>query len=227
VRVTVFGLSRSSRRAPARFREGRFAHFLRDLPRQALWVIAVALNLSLIPNLGKGQVRDDIWPFHSPTPAGYSVVLLQPSRTELALFGLIECPQMEGVQRVARGMNASLISAEGLPVKEFPRQLSFRVTATLRKILQEEPSETVSTDYDPREFLLKLGFKLKIYHGLDRRSIFPQSVKNLGMPGDLPYDERIFRVNFDLENVPVTDRLVLEILSPHDEVLAHFTFGLL
>lgn len=155
------------------------------------------------------------------------MVRLQPSHADVSFLGLIECPQMEGAQRVSQGVNASLVSAEGLPIKRFPRQLSFRVTATLRKTLLDGPTETVTTSYDPRAFLLKLRFKLKIYHGLERREVFPRSVKNLGMPVDLSYDERIFRVSFDLDNVPVSDRLVLVILSPRNEVLTHFTFGLL
>lgn len=186
----------------------------------------MVLNLTPL-SFGQGQTSDGLWPFHSPAPAGYSVLLLKPSHAEVSLLGLIECPQMEGVQRVSQGMNASLISAEGLPVKRFPRQLSFRVTATLRKTLLDGPTDAITTSYDPRSFILKLKFKLKIYHGLERREIFPRSVKNLGMPGDVPYDERVFRVNFDLDNVPVTDRLVLVILSPSNEVLTHFTFGLL
>lgn len=226
-RVTVFGVSRRSRRAPARTSNEIFPQLVRGLPRWALWTTALALNLILTGSLGTGQERDDVWPFHSPAPAGYTVVLLQPSHAEVSFLGLIECPQMEGVQRVSDGMRASLISPEGLPVRKFPRQISFRLTATLRKTLLDSPSEAVLTHEDPRQFLLKLRFKLKIYHGLDRRSIFPQSVKMLGMPADLPYDERIYRVNFALDNVPVSDRLVLEILSPHNEVLTHFTFGLL
>jgi hypothetical protein len=190
---------------------------------------AVCLGIALIltPVFGKPQGPQSGGPFHSPMPAGYSVVLLQPWRAELSILGMVECPAIEGAQKVSEGVRAFLISADGAPVKHYPREFSFRITATLRKTLLDGPSESLATSYDPRQFLLKLRFKLKVYHGLERRDIFPQSVTMIGMPGDVPYDERVFRVNFDVENIPVADRLVLDILSPENERVTHFTFGLL
>jgi hypothetical protein len=41
------------------------------------------------------------------------------------------------------------------------------------------------------------------------------------------YDERIFRVNFDIGNRPVTDRLVLEVYSPDGKQIGRFPFLLL
>lgn len=155
------------------------------------------------------------------------MILLTPSKAEVSILGLVECPEIEGAQRVSQGIKAFLISSNGVPLKHYPREFSFRITATMRKTLLDSPSQTVATKYDPRQFLMKLRFKLKIYHGLQRRAVFPRSVKMIGMPGDVPYDERVFRVNFDVEDLPVTDRIVLEILSPEDELLTHFTFGLL
>ena len=186
-----------------------------------------AAFLILLQATGNTQSAEGDFPFHSPLPAGYIVVLLQPSRAQVSILGLVECPEMEGAQRVSQGVKAFLISPEGIPLKHSPRELSFRVTATLRKTLLDGPTETVATRYNPQQFLLKLGFKLKIYHGLERRDVFPRSIKMIGMPGDVPYDERVFRVNFDIPNVPLTDRLMLEIVSPENELLTHFTFGLL
>jgi hypothetical protein len=47
-------------------------------------------------------------------------------------------------------------------------------------------------------------------------------VKLVGMPMDVPYDERIYRVSFDLGEVPLADRIVLEVLSPREERLTRF-----
>jgi hypothetical protein len=57
------------------------------------------------------------------------------------------------------------------------------------------------------------------------REIVPQSVEMIGMPADVPYDERVYRINVNAGNLPITDRLVVEIFSPHGELLTHFPFS--
>jgi hypothetical protein len=188
--------------------------------------ITVALILTLAP-VARSQNLQNGFAFHSPAPAGYSVVVLQPSRTEVSILGLVECPEFDGAKKVSEGIQAFLLSADGAAMKHYPREFSFRVTATLRKTLLDGPSETLFSRYDPQQFLLKLGFKLRIYHGLERRDIFPRSVKMIGMPADVPYDERVYRVIFDVDDLPVSDRMVLEILSPENHRLTHFSFGVL
>jgi hypothetical protein len=160
-------------------------------------------------------------------PAGYTVVRLLPSGANVSFLGLIECSEMEGAQQISEGLNSKVLDAHGVPLRAFPRHVSFRVTATLRKTLIDPPLDTVSINDPPAEFLLKLGFRLMVYHGLERHELAPESVKMIGVPADVPYDERVFRVSFDLNNLPVTDRLVLDVLSPEDETITHFSFGLL
>jgi hypothetical protein len=142
-------------------------------------------------------------------------------------LGLIECPEVEGARHLSEGLNSKVLTADGVPLKHFPRHFSFRVTVSLRKTVLDGPSDTLMTTEDPQQFLLKLGFKLKVYHGLETYEIDPQSVKMIGVPADIPYDERIFRVSFEVENLPVSDRVVLLVLSPEEEQLTHFSFALL
>jgi hypothetical protein len=165
--------------------------------------------------------------FHSAMPAGYTVVRLQPSGANVSFLGLIECSEMEGAQQVSQGLTAKVLDSHGVPLRTFPRKVSFRVTATLRKTLIDPPLDSVTIGDTPAQFLLGLGFRLKVYHGLERRELAPESVEMIGVPADVPYDERVFRVSFDLKNLPVTDRLVLEVISPEEETITHFTFGLL
>ena len=165
--------------------------------------------------------------FHSATPAGYDVILLQPSGDTLSLMGLIECPELEGMQHVSTGANAKLISAAGETVHAFPQRFSFRVTASLRKILLEGPVASFNFPHDPHQLLLQLKFRIRAYHGLESREIVPESVEMIGMPADVPYDERVYRVHMNVGNLPVSDRLVIEILSPQGERLTHFPFALL
>ena len=163
----------------------------------------------------------------SNLPAGYDVLVLKPSKATLSLIGLIECPELEGAQHVAEGSHRRLVSADGTTVKQFPQRFRFRITASLRKIFIEGPGASVDVAGDPHELLLKLKFRVRAYQGLESREIVPQSIEMIGMPADVPSDERVYRINIDTGNLPITDRMVVEILSPQGELLTHFPFILL
>jgi len=164
---------------------------------------------------------------HSAMPAGYDVIVLQPSKANLSLIGLIECPELEGAQRVAEGSHKRLVSADGETIKEFPERFSFRITASLRKVFLDAPASSADVPDDPQELLLHLKFRIRAYNGLEVREIEPQSIEMIGMPADVPYDERVYRINVNAGSLPITDRLVVEILSPQGELLTHFPFSLL
>jgi hypothetical protein len=59
---------------------------------------------------------------------------------------------------------------------------------------------------------------------LEVREVTPQSIEMIGMPADLPYDERVYRININAGNLPITDRMVVEIFSPEGKLLTHFPF---
>ena len=190
------------------------------------WLQAGMLASVMAAAAGAGQLETGPG-FHSAMPAGYVVVRLEPSGANVAVLGLIECPEVEGARHVSEGLNSKIVAADGVPLKHFPRHFSFRVTVSLRKTLLDGPSDKVMTADDPQQFLLKVGFKLKVYHGLQMHEVVPQSVKMIGVPADVPSDERVFRVSFEVENLPLSDRVVLLVLTPQEEPLTHFSFGLL
>ena len=161
----------------------------------------------------------------STMPAGYDVMVLKPSKAILSLIGLIECPELEGAQHVAEGVHRKLISSDGGTIKEFPQRFSFRITASLRKVFLDGPVTSVVISDDPQELLLNLKFRIRAYNGLEVREIVPQSVEMIGVPADVPYDERVYRINVNAGRLPITDRLVVEIFSPHGELLTHFPFS--
>jgi hypothetical protein len=188
---------------------------------------AGAVLLSVLWAAG-GTARSRIGPgLHGAMPAGYKVITLKPSGATLSLIGLIECPELEGAQQFSQGLNATIVSAQGVTLRQFPQTFSFRVTASLRKTLIESPDETFVTREDPQQFLMKLWFRLKAYDGLEMHEVQPQAVTMIGVPADIPYDERVYRLAFDVGKVPVTDRFVLEVLSPEGEPLTHFSLALL
>ena len=164
---------------------------------------------------------------HSAMPAGYDVMVLKPSGVNLSLMGLIECPELEGAQHVAEGSKRRLVSANGDTITEFPQHFSFRITASLRKLVIDGPVASVNVPDDPQELLLKLKFRIRAYSGLQSREIVPETIEMIGMPADVPYDERIYRINVNAGSIAITDRLVIEILSPEGERLTHFPFSLL
>jgi len=165
--------------------------------------------------------------FHSAMPLGYTVIKLKPSGAVVSILSLVECPEIEGAQQLSEGLRATVVSPEGVPLKKFPRIVSFRITISLRKTILDPPESSVETEETPQQFLLKMGFRLKIYNGLHVREVQPTSVSNIGVPATIAYDERVFRVTFDVGDAPVTERLILEALSPQGEMFTHFAFKLL
>ena len=172
--------------------------------------------------------QKDLATLRAATPAGTEVILLKPSGAVVTVLGLAECPEIAGAQQVDQGLQARVVSADGEQLKRFPRHFSFRVTASLRKTLLEEPGSVLQTKEEPALMLVKLKFRLKAYDGLHMRVIDPDSTAMIGVPADIPYDERIYRVTFDLpQDEPVTERFVLEVISPQGDRLARLHFSLL
>ena len=191
------------------------------IARNGLLAIITAFGLAAFAASGqKGGAG-----MHSTMPAGYDVVVLKPAGANLSLMGLIECPELEGAQRVSKGFHEKLVSAEGGTISHFPQRFSFRITASLRRIIMEGPATSVNVGSEPHQLLLNLKFRIRAYHGLEVRELVPESVEMIGMPADVPYDERIYRINLSNVDLPITDRLVVEIFSPHGELLTHFPFS--
>jgi hypothetical protein len=184
----------------------------------------VLLGLGLVAVAGT-QPGADGNHMHGSIPAGYDVVVLKPSGASLSLMGLVECPELEGAQHVSEGLHRRLVSAEGHAINKFPQRFSFRVTASLRKLVLDTPGAAAHVMVDPHELLLKLKFRIRAYHGLEVHQIVPESVEMIGVPADVPYDERVYRITLNNLRLAITDRLVVEILSPQGEVLTHFPFS--
>jgi hypothetical protein len=160
-------------------------------------------------------------------PVGYHVIRLQPSGAVISLLGLVECAEIKGARQESQGLDARIVLANGTRLHRFPRHFSFRITASLRRTVLDPPSSSVNYSQDPGNLLLGLRFKLRDYEALVSKELKPESVSMIGVPADIPYDERVFRINFDIGDRPVTDRFVLEIYSPEGEQLGRFCFELL
>src|SRR5215470_13486972 len=94
------------------------------------------LLLSSVLGAGVFSLSASSWQtpiFHANTPAGYDVLLIEPSGATISFLGLIECPDLEGAQQVSHGTHAKIVNADGKTLVHFPSHFSFRITASLRK----------------------------------------------------------------------------------------------
>lgn len=189
--------------------------------------IAFLLVLVILAAPGWPAASPELAPMRSMIPAGYEIVRLQPSGAVVSLLGLVECPEIEGAQHVSEGLQSRIQRPDGAELRHFPRHFSFRITASLRKTVIDPPSSSLNFSQDPEEFLLGLKFRLRAYDALVAKELSPESVTMIGVPADIPYDERVFRVNFDVGDRAVTDRFVLEVYSATGERVGRFSFELL
>jgi hypothetical protein len=165
--------------------------------------------------------------YHSVVPLGQDAILLEPGNHALFFLASAESIDFEGWRQIYNENRTSLLAADGHPVEHYPRFVDFRITASARRhvlpglqpLLVDCESQCIQTVND---YLLHLQFRVKIFRALHFRELAPKIVEIIGMPPDVPCDERIFRVSFDLGEVPVADRIVLEVLSPAGDRLTRF-----
>jgi hypothetical protein len=163
--------------------------------------------------------------FHSVVPLGVDALQLEPAKKTVYLLASAESPAFEGMKRLDDGNEVTVTAADGETVSFFPQTVDFRITASAKK------KKFNDSDVEPypvqagqavNDYLLNLKFRLKIFHGIDMRVIEPSEVKLIGVPGDVPYNERVYRASFSIGKVPVEDRMMLEILAPSGERISKF-----
>ncbi len=165
--------------------------------------------------------------FHAAVPLGVEGFLLKPANRRFYLFALAQNPAFEGMYQARQDGHRVLLDSAGHRVSFYPGTVDFRVTATgwdetLINIGQFPVKAKVGLD----DFLLHLRFRLKIFRALQTRSVYPSRVEVIGMPADIPYDERIYGLTFQLGEVPISDRVVLEILTPNGQRIYKFHLDL-
>ncbi len=178
----------------------------------------------------KAALPSPLWEyeFHSVMPLGSEMILLDGYKGSVLLMATAVSPELDGWHRVNQGGSRFLYAGDGRRVYTYPGRVRFRVTASAL--------DRVPVNYDPlavksptplNDLLLGLQFRIKIFHGLHVREVAPADIHMIGVPADISYKERIFRISFQLPSVPVQDRMVLEVLSPQGERLARFHFELM
>jgi hypothetical protein len=161
-------------------------------------------------------------------PLGIESFRLQPAGREFYLLASVENPAFDGLYRsVDREGHVHLFDASDKAVTLYPARLQFRLTASTReKLVEDRPFDT-QAKLPVGDLLRQLHFRVKVFHALEYRYIKPALVEDLGVPADVPYDERIYRIGFDLGQIPIEDRVVMEVFSPTGERLCKFHVDLL
>jgi hypothetical protein len=173
------------------------------------------------------QIRGTPISINGRVPLGIESFRLQPANQDFYLMASAENPTFIGLRRVTEHEKDRLVGRDGKSVSSYPERVQFRLTASAReKMIEDHPFGTHS-QLPLDELLVKLRFRLKIFHGLDYRYIEPAFVDDVGMPRNLPYNERIYRIGFVMGKVPIEDRVVMEVISPSGERLCKFHLDLL
>jgi hypothetical protein len=189
-----------------------------------------AAQMSSLAHFGRLFVQDSdrVFWYKSPCPLGAEGFDLHPLQRRFYLLATLENRSFNRL-RVSRVRNSQfVIDATGREWKHFPKMLTFRVTATaIGNELTGLDTDEITESGDMNSFLRGLQFRLKDYQGLHLKILPPAAVKMIGMPANVKSPERVFRVSFDTPDIPVEDRLVLEVLSPGGQLITRFHLELL
>jgi hypothetical protein len=188
------------------------------MPGPTMKKILVFLLLVVAAGLCENHARDPVndRQYHSIIPLGAERIDLKPSKRELFILATAESPAFEGWHSP---MGAQyLLNPDGSRVDFYPGEIGFRLTATAMRpdMLLLDPYGTLTLpDGAINSYLLHLRFRMLIFHGLEITRVQPQAVRLIGMPSEVNYDERIYQMSFNLpRRVPITDRIVVEVLAP-------------
>ena len=189
------------------------------------FLIAFLVSASLS---GMAQVSIAPVSINGRIPLGIETFRLEPAKQDFYLMASAENPAFVGAKRIiAKDEPIKLVTRDGKKVTAYPERVQFRLTASSReKLLDEHPFGT-EAKIPLDELLMKLKFRLKIFHGLEWRYVEPAFVDDVGMPRNITYNERIYRIGFNMGHVPIEDRVVMEVISPTGERLCKFHLDLL
>jgi hypothetical protein len=186
----------------------------------------LALWLSFAGSLN-GQARSIPIAINGRIPLGIESFRLTPAQKDFYLMSSVEDSSFRGMQRVVTGSRDYLIGGDGKKITHYPDRVEFRITASSReKLLDDRPFET-HDEISLNNLFTKLKFRVKIFHGLEYRYVEPAYLEDVGMPRDIEYDERIYRIGFILGKIPIEDRVVMEVFSPSGQRLCKFHLDLL
>ncbi|HWR35662.1 MAG TPA: hypothetical protein VN622_07315 [Clostridia bacterium] len=193
--------------------------------------LATLLSVTMLIAAAMSQAEDYskavLW-YRSPLPLGAEGFELASAHRIFFVLGSAENEELDGL-KITRAFKGGLVETrDGQQLQNYPATLNFRVTATaLDPTMLTTDIARIDEPTDLNAMLLGLHFRLKVFRALNLEIMQPIAVQLIGVPADLPYDERIYRVSFNTGDIPVDARMALEVLSPQGELLTRFHFELL
>jgi hypothetical protein len=156
-----------------------------------------------------------VWQYKSLISLGSDAIRLVPSKSVVYFVASAESHEFEKMRLVTEGeKRVKITDNNGAIVTGMPKHLSFRITAGTKDRLTDIQPLPFETQQPLNDFLLGLRFRLKIFRGMEVRAVDPAESRLIGIPADRPYDERIYRTEFEIgEDTRVDDRIVLEVLD--------------
>ena len=177
--------------------------------------------------LALGQANIPGTHFAAIMPLGSDSILLKPANQRLNMLASVECPEMEKIVAKGSSHDRTVTDLDGKPIPYYPREISFRFTIGSRTATDDVEPNDVDTKDTTDHFQSNLHFRLKVFHGTRATTYEPADLKMLGVPADVPFDERIYHFTFKLKNVPVEDRMMLEILDEQGNRVGKFHLQLI
>jgi hypothetical protein len=161
--------------------------------------------------------------YQSVVPLGSDAFLLKPAKQLVYVVASAGSVALEGVQRMGRDNHALLQTSSGEPLRAYPDYIDFVVRASLvKKLFTDFPPHQVDTELEPADYLSQLRFQVRIYRGLHVTALRPAAISVESSDAT----SRTYRVSFAMRNVPIEDRVVLEVLDAGGRRLTKFYMGL-
>jgi len=158
---------------------------------------------------------------------GSDSILLQPAKERLNMLLSVECPGLAKIVLIGDGPARKALTDDGSPVRSYPDSISFRFTIGSRTAADEMQPNEFETKASADHFQSNLHFRLRVFHGIHSTTYDPAEVTMLGVPADIPYDERIYHFTFKLKDIPVDDRMMLEVLDEQGNRVGKFHLQIL
>ncbi len=200
-------------------------------------VLASMLMLMVIssPCVASGKPNAPATPhplhrYRSSIPLGSEVFTYEHESTHQVFYVMASAQdrEFEGQEIWLDGDRHVLKTSAGKLVENYPRRVRFRVSVCERDSLYliDSPIPIASRTSTFDQFIRGLTFEVHVFHALTHRIVLPAQVTHIGIPLDVPSNERIYEVTFDLGDVPITDRIVMHVLTDQGERLAKFNVDL-
>ena len=169
-----------------------------------------------------GPFQNSEFAFHYVVPLGVESLQFSKSKQLLNLMASAYSPEFEDFRRVESSARSLLVQKAKQKDSYYPSQITFRVSALTGESAFEDDPLPLARPADVNDYLTHLQFRLKVFSGLSYFYLQPVSVEMIGMPAEVPYDERIYLADFKLNGVPASDRIVLEVLDPNGTRVSRF-----